>query len=46
MSGSNSGSDQTHEFEFGFGGALGRQDEIMDAEVGSMLRGIVCHLMS
>ena len=45
-SGSNSGLDQTLEFEFGSGGALDRRDEILDSEVGSMLRGIVCHLMS
>ena len=45
-SGFNSGSNQTLEFEFGSGGALGRLDEILDSKVGSMMRSIVCHLTS
>ena len=45
MGGSNSGSDQTLEFEFGSSGALSRRDEILDSEMGPKLRGIVIQLM-
>ena len=44
--GSNSGSDQSLEFEFSSSGALSRRDEILDSEMGSKLRGIVIQLMS
>ena len=43
--GSNYGSDQTLEFEFGSSGASSRRDEILDSETGPKLRGIVIQLM-
>lgn len=32
--------------EFDSGSLLGRQDEISDFKLGTMLKGIVCHQMS